>query len=639
MTLPVKPINEIEEKAQVWADDRILILDADTEEARLASKDELKGDKWDQGDPWQAATVSVGSTCTLAPWSSACVSNSGSSSAAVFNFGIPKWEKWDQGNPWASATVSVWSTTTLDAGCCASVTNTGTTSAAVLNFGIPKGAKWDPWQDWQDGNDWASICAAAFNWNNIDFTDTAGCVTTLCNAKTCLKWEPWQPWEDWAPWQDWEPWEAGASVCAAAFSGNDMVFTRTDSCTFTIVDAKNCLKWDQWAPWEDWEPWPAGNGICCVTATKSWKTTTVCMEYTNLAPTVFCVQDWADGQGSGDMSASTYDPSGCMSDAFNYCNFYNTPTIPTDNCQLANWCGYTTCTWTLVASDLTPYAKTANLCAVSTSWKYCDLTWQPTIPTDNCQLGNSCWFTTCTGTLVASDLNGYATTASLCTVATSGKYCDLTGTPALCTVATSGKYCDLSWTPTIPTNNCELANWCWYTTCTGTLTSSDLACYACCCDIPTDNCQLTNGCWYTTCTWTITWICMNWASCGTSGVVDLGIVWWITKIFELASTSDLTTAQAAYDWLRNWGVPIIKYSNTIYYVMSSSINSSQFTLYWICHSSFNRSGSNWNRQYDYSLSFDISNYIVTSISWFNKIIKTASTAPTSWDNNTITFVV
>ena len=37
MTLLVKPISEIEEN-QVWADDRILILDADTDEARLASK-------------------------------------------------------------------------------------------------------------------------------------------------------------------------------------------------------------------------------------------------------------------------------------------------------------------------------------------------------------------------------------------------------------------------------------------------------------------------------------------------------------------------------------------------------------------------------------------------------------------------
>ncbi len=104
MTLPVKPISEIEEKAQVWADDKILILDADSEEARLASKDELKGDKWDDWEPWTpwaAATVTVWTTSTLPAWSSATVSNTGTSSAAVFNFGIPKWDKGDTGNPWA----------------------------------------------------------------------------------------------------------------------------------------------------------------------------------------------------------------------------------------------------------------------------------------------------------------------------------------------------------------------------------------------------------------------------------------------------------------------------------------------------------------------------------------------------------
>ena len=89
------------------------------------------------------------------------------------------------------------------------------------------------------------------------------------------------------------------------------------------------------------------------------------------------------------------------------------------------------------------------------------------IPTDNCQLANWCGYTTCTGTLVASDIQCLA------------------------------QCCD------IPTDNCQLSNGCWYTTCTGTLVAGDLACYACCCDIPTDNCQLANGCGYTTCTWTI----------------------------------------------------------------------------------------------------------------------------------------
>ena len=47
--------------------------------------------------------------------------------------------------------------------------------------------------------------------------------------------------------------------------------------------------------------------------------------------------------------------------------------VPTDNSELANGCGY---------------AKAADLCTVATSGKYCDLTGTPTIPTDNCQLAN-----------------------------------------------------------------------------------------------------------------------------------------------------------------------------------------------------------------------------------------------------------
>ena len=42
-----------------------------------------------KGDAGTAATVSVGTTTTLAPGSSATVANAGTSSAAVFNFGIP----------------------------------------------------------------------------------------------------------------------------------------------------------------------------------------------------------------------------------------------------------------------------------------------------------------------------------------------------------------------------------------------------------------------------------------------------------------------------------------------------------------------------------------------------------------------
>ena len=63
-------------------------------------------------------------------------------------------------------------------------------------------------------------------------------------------------------------------------------------------------------------------------------------------------------------------------------------------------------------------------------------------------------------------VNGTISTggSTLSTVATSGAYSDLSGTPSLSTVATSGSYNDLSNKPTIPTNNNTLTNGAGYIT-------------------------------------------------------------------------------------------------------------------------------------------------------------------------------
>ena len=98
------------------------------------------GPKGDDGD---AATITVGTTSTLPAGSSATVTNTGTTSAAVLSFGIPQGAKGDDGDDGAAATVAVGTTTTLAAGSNATVTNSGTSSAAVLNFGIPKGDKGD----------------------------------------------------------------------------------------------------------------------------------------------------------------------------------------------------------------------------------------------------------------------------------------------------------------------------------------------------------------------------------------------------------------------------------------------------------------------------------------------------------------
>jgi hypothetical protein len=108
-----------------------------------------------KGDTGAAATVQVGNTNTGAPGTNAQVTNAGNEHFAVFNFTIPrgdkgekgatgaqgaKGDKGDKGDTGTAATITVGSTTTTNPGTNATVTNSGTTSAAVLNFGIPRGA-------------------------------------------------------------------------------------------------------------------------------------------------------------------------------------------------------------------------------------------------------------------------------------------------------------------------------------------------------------------------------------------------------------------------------------------------------------------------------------------------------------------
>ena len=107
-----------------------------------------------------AATIRVGTTTTLLPGSEATVTNSGTSSAAVFNFGIPAGEKGEpgeagpqgeqgpqgeagpagaDGKDGVAATITIGSVTTGEPGSDAAVTNSGTPADAILTFKIPRG--------------------------------------------------------------------------------------------------------------------------------------------------------------------------------------------------------------------------------------------------------------------------------------------------------------------------------------------------------------------------------------------------------------------------------------------------------------------------------------------------------------------
>ena len=89
------------------------------------------------GAAGSAATIAVGTVSALSAGATPTITNSGSSSAATFNFGIPAGAAGSNGT---AATVSVGTVTGLAAGASPTVTNSGSSSAAVFNFGIPAGA-------------------------------------------------------------------------------------------------------------------------------------------------------------------------------------------------------------------------------------------------------------------------------------------------------------------------------------------------------------------------------------------------------------------------------------------------------------------------------------------------------------------
>ena len=134
-----------------------------------------KGEDGADGQDGAAATITVGTTTTGDAWTNASVTNSGTSSAAIFDFTIPKWDKGDTGATWSAATISVWSTTTGGAGTSASVVNSWTSSAAVLDFTIPKWDKWDTWNTGATGNGIASITSSkVWKTTTVTITETNG---------------------------------------------------------------------------------------------------------------------------------------------------------------------------------------------------------------------------------------------------------------------------------------------------------------------------------------------------------------------------------------------------------------------------------------------------------------------------------
>ena len=347
--IPVKSIADIEVKSEVSDNDKILILDSVSEEARLASKAELKGDKWDTWDTWpqweqgiQGIQWEKGDkwdTWLQWPqwerWLQGLKWDKGD-----------KWDKWDKGDKgntwekwdtWAEIEWVEWIDNDM-------VFLKNDWTYVTLEW-AKDDLKWTPWadgkdwKDWKDWADWVHIVSAAFNGNDIDFTESDWNIVTLEDAKVELKWDKWDTWATgaaatitvwttttWEPWTDasvtnsgttwaavfnftipqWTKWDTGSAATISVWStttGLPWTSASVENAWTTSAAVLNFTipQWAKWDTGQTGQTWATGNGISSITSEKSWKVTTVTITETNWDDYSFHVLDWADWEWSWDV--------------------------------------------------------------------------------------------------------------------------------------------------------------------------------------------------------------------------------------------------------------------------------------------------------------------------------------------------
>lgn len=159
---------QLEQYVQTQTNGKLESIKSDFDDYVANVKQGPTGPQGEPGPDGKSASIIVGSTTTGDVGSSASVTNSGTSSAAILNFTIPQGKQGPQGNPGSdgkAATVTVGTTKTTDPGQSASVTNSGTDSAAILDFVLPAG----PQGEKGDTGDIGTYCIST-GWLQSGFT-------------------------------------------------------------------------------------------------------------------------------------------------------------------------------------------------------------------------------------------------------------------------------------------------------------------------------------------------------------------------------------------------------------------------------------------------------------------------------------
>ena len=367
------------------------------------------------GQDGQAATIAVGTVTTLQPNQSAYVTNVGTSSAAIFDIGIPQGQKGEAGSGSGDMLAATYDPN-------------GTVAAAG---GIP---------DYVDSNG-----------GKIDTIKVNGTAQTITNKTVDIS----------VPTKTSDLTNDGSSgsstyVEATALTDGSVkkVGTSTVGATDRPIYLANGTPTQVNQPvggsWFQGTPRVTQDGVMEIGKY-------IDFHNANSETKDYSIRLYTDNTGvnsvllpnsNGRLALVSQIPDS-TSDLTNDSGFITSSDLPTKTSDLTNDGSDGTSTY-IEADELATVATSGlysdltgkpTLATVATTGSYNDLSNKPTIPAAQV---NSDWDAS---SGVAQILNK----PTLATVATSGLYADLTGTPSLATVATSGSYNDLSNKPTIPT--------------------------------------------------------------------------------------------------------------------------------------------------------------------------------------------
>lgn len=362
-------------------------------------------------------------------------------------------------------------------------------------------------------------------------------------------------------------------------------------------------------------------------------------------PSAKAVADIVEWMSWGNMIKEIYDPCNCRKNMYDMDNMYDwsvnkvvtstekalwdakqealtLPSNPTCWHLVVWWANKKTfvdwweipnsATWWCITGTLSNQTDLQN--ALNCKAQCCD------IPTDNCQLANSCWYTTCTGTLTENSLK----TVNGCSLVGSGDICIEWGwcSEWWCITGTLCDQTDLQWALDDKVNICDCYTYWDFTKCRSFFWYNDcygiaIECCGCWCNqwgfLRPDSLEISYNCnghvvwsdmrsWYTSlfeydwacdnCCVCIDfwWICVCW-DCVTDKCYPFDWCCRIATLCDLPAESNvkafyitwnswesnLSAWQAALDWLCSWKSPIISCNWVEFYLSRNCSGCSVFS--------------------------------------------------------------